>query len=694
MSSYFDRASMERFSQGLLQLAEQRQQVVTALKQLAQSLSSGDSSAEETPTDSAEFQTVRQELGQVADRLRQSKFKIVILGDMKRGKSTLLNALLGEPLLPSDVTPCTAVLTVIRHGSSPQVTLQYQDDRPTESIDFETFKQNYTIPPDTARQLEASHKEAFPDLSHAVINYPLPWLEAGVELVDTPGLNDTEARNQQVLTYLNQAQAVVFVLSATQPMTLDEQRYLTNYLSDRDRPVFFLINGFDRIRTGLINPDDEVAVAAAENKIRETYRSALSTYFSSLPEDTPEDMYEQRVFETAALTALRQRAQGASLEDTHLAPFLAALQQFLTHDRGRTELRQAVTVAERAQRTLAASIARRIPLLDESLDEIEKKVTSVQSDFSRLEAIRDQYRQLIRTSCDRTALEISTSFKTYILSLADTFEQDFTESQPDLEFLEFLQPEKRAEFYRAFKRAFERYINDRLAAWEFTAKQKIGQAFDELNDSASEYQVAYAEVVEVIHEKLMGRRFYAVGQKYNPKDAQIWTDNIKDLFEEIPGNLNDAVSSFNSFWQSVLQMVLVYVCVSVVLQLIGLMFSGLFLNVVGIVAAAGGILVAQAAYIRQEFLKATKQAFVQHLPQVADDQQRSIHKAVKDCFQTYETQAIERISADIATRRVELSKLVEQKQDQSLDYEKEVARLQALVKDSELIVTQLTEQVR
>lgn len=238
---------MERFSQGLLQLAEQRQQVVTALKQLAQSLSSGDSSAEETPTDSAEFQTVRQELGQVADRLRQSKFKIVILGDMKRGKSTLLNALLGEPLLPSDVNPCTAVLTVIRHGSSPQVTLQYQDDRPTESIDFETFKQNYTIPPDTARQLEASHKEAFPDLSHAVINYPLPWLEAGVELVDTPGLNDTEARNQQVLTYLNQAQAVVFVLSATQPMTLDEQRYLTNYLSDRDRPVFFLINGFDRI---------------------------------------------------------------------------------------------------------------------------------------------------------------------------------------------------------------------------------------------------------------------------------------------------------------------------------------------------------------------------------------------------------------------------------------------------------------
>ncbi|MEO1593245.1 MAG: dynamin, partial [Cyanobacteria bacterium J06632_22] len=295
----------------------------------------------------------------------------------------------------------------------------------------------------------------------------------------------------------------------------------------------------------------------------------------------------------------------------------------------------------------------------------------------------------IRTSCDRTATDLSNDFKTYLISLSDSFEQDFTDAQPNLEFLEFLQRDKREEFYRAFKRAFERYINDRMAAWEFKAKQKIGQAFDELNDSAADYQVAYAEVVEVIHEKLMGRRFYAVGQKYNPDDVKVWTDNIQDLFEEIPENLNSAVNSFNMFWQSVLQMVLVYVCVSIVLQLVGLMFSSLFLNIVGVIAAAGGILAAQAAYVRQEFLKATKQAFAQYLPQVASEQQQSIYRAVKDCFKTYETQAIDRISADIAARRVELAELVAQKQTQQSDQQERIQQLQRLVQDSEAILSQL-----
>ncbi len=682
---------MAGFSQGLQQLTQQRQRAITELEKLTQLFD-----AAVLPTLTGEdgaIATARQQVQHVTETLRQGTFRIVVLGDMKRGKSTLLNALLGEPLLPSDVNPCTALLTIIRHGDIPQVTLHYNgeaSEKPrTQTLDFDTFKREYTIPPETARQLAEKDEAAFPDISHAVVTYPLPWLESGIELVDTPGLNDTEARNQQVLGYLNEAQAIVFVLSATQPITLDERRYLKNYLSQRGLPVFFLINGFDRIRAGLVNPEDDAATETAENQIRDTFKTALAETFADQPET-----YEQRVFETSALEALRQRISGIPLEATHLAPFLTALQQFLVQERGQTALTRAMLLTQQAQRSVAASVARQVPMLDDSLAEIEAKVASVQSDFKRLEGIRDQYRQLIRESCDRTATELSNDFKTYLVSLSDTFEQDFTDSQPDLDFLEFLQREKREEFYRAFKRAFERYINDRLAAWEFTAKQKIGQAFDELNDSASDYQVAYAEVVEVIHEKLMGRRFYAVGQKYNPDDVKVWTDNIQDLFEEIPENLNSAVNSFNMFWQSVLQMVLVYVCVSIVLQLVGLMFSSLFLNIVGVIAAAGGVLAAQAAYVRQEFLKATKQAFAQYLPQVASEQKQSIYRAVKDCFKTYETQAIDRISADIAARRVELSDLVKQKQDQQTDQQQQRSQLQQLAKDSAAIVDQLETVVQ
>lgn len=49
-----------------------------------------------------------------SQNLRQGSFRLLVLGDMKRGKSTFLNALIGENLLPSDVNPCTALLTILR----------------------------------------------------------------------------------------------------------------------------------------------------------------------------------------------------------------------------------------------------------------------------------------------------------------------------------------------------------------------------------------------------------------------------------------------------------------------------------------------------------------------------------------------------------------------------------------------------
>ncbi|MEO0541720.1 MAG: dynamin, partial [Cyanobacteria bacterium P01_A01_bin.105] len=71
------------------------------------------------------------------------------------------------------------------------------------------------------------------------------------------------------------------------------------------------------------------------------------------------------------------------------------------------------------------------------------------------------------------------------------------------------------------------------------------------------------------------------------------------------------------------------------------------------------------------------------------EQQQSIYRAVKDCFKTYETQAIDRISADIAARRVELSNLVTQKQTHQTDQQQRITQLQQLVEDSQAVLQQL-----
>lgn len=662
-----------------------RTSVADALTQMSSLLNTAEVTGAETSGELSLSASIH-EIQQAADSLNEGTYRLMVMGDMKRGKSTLLNALIGENLLPSDVNPCTALLTTLRYGPKKQIVLHFTDEsREPEAISLETFKAQYTIDPAESKRLAAEGEMAFPHIAQVVVEYPLPLLAQGIELIDTPGLNDTESRNNQVLSYLSNAQAVLFVLDATQPFTLDEQRYLTNYLRDSGLAIFFIINGWDKIQAGLLDSEDGEALAAAEAKVREVFATNLKDYAS--------DQQPLRLFELSALKALRQRLKAQPLTGSGLDELLAGLDHFLAYERGPAELQRALSVANRAYRNVSTSVSRRLPLLDETLETIQGRVASVESDFSKLEEIRDRYRKVIHTSRDINAKTVSTSFRDYILNLETTFEDDFASSQPDLEFLDFLETEKRQAFYIAFKRAFERYINDRLAAWEFTAKQTIGTAFDELNANAVEYQVAYAEVVEVIHEKLMGRRFYAVGDDFDPKKTKIWVDNIKDVFEEIPGNLNDAVRPFNGFWQSVMQSALAYICIVIALQLIGVIFSSLFLNIIGVILAAGGIFAAQAEFVRQEFLKATKKEFVKHLPRIADEQTPNIRKAVKECFTAYEERAIDRISSDISSRKGELTNLVRQKQQHEINREQEVERLQQLERQVKESVSEIESMI-
>ncbi len=80
------------------------------------------------------------------DKLNKGVFRLLVLGEMKRGKSTFLNALLGEKdLLPTAVNPCTAILTFLRYGKQKKVTVHFNDGKNPASVDFNTFKERYTI---------------------------------------------------------------------------------------------------------------------------------------------------------------------------------------------------------------------------------------------------------------------------------------------------------------------------------------------------------------------------------------------------------------------------------------------------------------------------------------------------------------------------------------------------------------------
>ena len=611
-------------------------------------------------------------LKQQADRFRQGRFRLLVLGDVKRGKSTFLNALLGERLLPSDVNPCTAVPTIVQAGEESQVTIHFHDEtRSPEQLSIAEFQARYTIDPEASKKLEEESRLAFPDVHHAVVEHPLALLGGGVELIDSPGLNDTEARNELSLNYAYHCNAILFVLDATQPCTLDERRYLQNYLRDRGLTIFFLINRWDELQTGLVNPDDQTELQSAETKQRAVFRSHLAEYCQG---ETGEDLYEKRVFEISSLMALRSRLRNdeSGFVASGFPALLEALTQVLVNDRAQVELAQAKFVAKRVANRLSESVERRIPLLATTLEEFDEKIRAIETDFANLTTIHAAFQAQIRQKRDETAKEVSQHFRSYISELEESFVIDFVASQPNLGFFEFLDKNNRNQFYFSFKRAFERYMNDRLSGWEFIAKQKIATAFTELDSQAQNYKGEYSKVLETMNEKLMGDR-YATGRlNYNPESVTPIFDVMMGFISSVPDNLNSAVMPFSGFWQTVL----LYACIAIAVNI-----APFFITIGMVAAVLGGLgLVSlQTESTRQQFLEATKREFAKQLPKIAEEYTPTVYQAVQKCFDSYSEQIDERINADITSRKTELENLRKQKESHEIDREVETQRLRTVV---------------
>ncbi len=610
-----------------------------------------------------------------SNNLKQGVFRLLVLGDMKRGKSTFLNALIGENLLPSDVNPCTALLTVLRYGPEKKVTVHFVDDREPETIGFSDFKQRYTIDPAEAKELEQRREQAFPEVSHAVVEYPLPLLERGVEIVDSPGLNDTEARNEMSLGFIGNCHAILFVMRASQPCTLGERRYLENYIKDRGLSVFFLINAWDQVKESLIDPDDTEELQASEGRLRKVFEANLEDYCQV----DGYNLYEERVFEVSALQALRRRVKDtdADLEGTGFPGFITALNTFLTQERAVSEFRQARTLGRQATERVQEAIARRLPLLNQGVEELSERIESVQPEFERLSEIREDFRKEIRDLRDDKSRAIADSFKTYLLNLENTFESEFTRYQPpELSIFDALNHNRQEAFSKELEKAFQQYLNDKFYAWGITAERQLKDAFEQLGRKAERHGNSYQAVTDAMHTKLTGQDLtthprLSVGDDKSPG----WAKWAMGLFSLATGNVAGvALAAVGFDFMSLLLNLFTSVTIALIVSsLFGMMLGPIAFALVGL-----GIGALQASDARSKVNQVLKDELVKHLPQVAQEQWQPIYTAVRESFETYEQEVMDRIDDDIQSRQAELDNLMEQKQAREIDQRQERDRLNNL----------------
>lgn len=194
-----------------------------------------------------QFNADRFRLQELSSRLAENRFHLAVLGQFKRGKSTLLNALIGEPLLPASVVPLTAVPTFIFHDSMLKIRIIHP-----KGIDPEIF---------TATQSDELTKVLFRfvtesgnpnnklNVASAELYYPADLLRHGVVLIDTPGIGSTFRHNTEVtLNFLSQCDAAFFVMSADPPLTEVEVEFLKE-VSRKVSHIFFILNKVDYLNS-------------------------------------------------------------------------------------------------------------------------------------------------------------------------------------------------------------------------------------------------------------------------------------------------------------------------------------------------------------------------------------------------------------------------------------------------------------
>lgn len=272
----------------------------------------------------------------MATRIKSHVFSVGIMGEFKRGKSTVINALLGEEIAPADVVPASATLNRITYGMKPRATVLYKDGH-HEEVPVNKIADYVTkITEDSAATAEL--------VDQAVIEYPCQFCQNNVEIIDTPGLNDDDRMDAISEAIIPRLDAVVLVLSADSPFSKSEAEFVRNKLMTSDvTRLIVLVNRIDVIygeenRARILK---SIRAKIVKEILERT--EAIHGADSKLYQDTKDKLSDIKLYPLSAIQALIGRKENRQelVQQSGILEFEERLRKLLTQERGILEIARA-----------------------------------------------------------------------------------------------------------------------------------------------------------------------------------------------------------------------------------------------------------------------------------------------------------------------------------------------------------------
>ena len=421
-------------------------------------------------------------LRSTAERVRDGRFVVLLLGCFSSGKSTLLNALLGQPVLPVKVNPCTAILTEVVYAETPSVVVHHHDGS-EEALTMDAFIDRFQLRTASEDEAGAEATDRFGEISRAVVGYPLPLLRNGVVLLDTPGLDDDPVRTARTLSSLPDADAVIVVLSANRFLTDLERRTLRRELLPLGlRNLFFPVTMVDLLSS--LADDADKALADLTQRAREV--------LGPLALVEGRDAFDDRFFPIDARSGLKARWDRASgtrrepadetmLEASGLDVFEDTLERFLVDERGRAQLRHLHTTAVRIQSELQRQADLDQATASESVDQLRQRQEELEPQFRDLEVIARRVARTVESFIERQQKLVWQDLRDFMAKTeADLPEAVALFDLGDLAGLDLLTERGRSRVEAQIRTQLEAWLEKRVATWQQSLKPRIENALDGL----------------------------------------------------------------------------------------------------------------------------------------------------------------------------------------------------------------------
>jgi predicted GTPase len=398
-------------------------------------------------------QEILNELENTKTYLNSQKFSIGITGVMNAGKSTMLNALMGREILGSAVVPETANLTIVKHNPTDNAKVFYWNtqewDRILKSAEqLESMKdfvnetnrifgdelKNYIKPISRFDEVDINDLSSYTSaeasgkkcnlVKYVELGSKLDFLSDGIEIVDTPGLDDPVIQREEITKeYISQCDMMLHLMNVSQSATLKDVEFIIDALLYQNiSKLLVVITRADTVSKEQLEEVIKYTKSSIERQLRAQNKDSQLDYILKtikfIPISGRMALLHRTGREQEALDA------GYTIEDTGILEIEKYLNETLfgsNSQKGELVIQSSKNQLQKIIEKQNSFFNYELKLLSKSKDELEKELL----DFNKKKAVNTRIFQAMSEDINY----YKNDAKSYIQSLETFLQSELIELQ-------------------------------------------------------------------------------------------------------------------------------------------------------------------------------------------------------------------------------------------------------------------------